>query len=268
MVPAMASTFNQTPISIIIPVCSLVPEAIQERIEVLNAAIEKFYRNTEVIVVEQNITGKFHFLPHLKGCKKIELKYPVFNKPWCLNVGVKHSSYEYVVLADADMYSHEAYWNKLLMWMKENEYPWAFSWNRLIYTKREQRDGILRGASFPGVHHETPRPGLSEGGLVCFFKPFFYNIGQCNELFQELGGPDNEVILRCRAASSSYSMFPALVYHMLHKQRRKSLRPTRKRNINLLSKTRKKPMKMIKWLCEQNQGNEYSPLVARKEVFG
>lgn len=257
---------KKTELSIIIPVCDLVPEAVESRIKALNLALKNFYINVEVIIVEQVLSEKTCFLNRLNGGKKIRIEYPVFNKPWCINVGVKNASFDHIVIADCDMYSTNAYWPKLLDWMKINDFNWGFAWNRLVYTDRKQADVVLSNGCFPGLRYETPRRGYSEGGLVCFNKSFFYSIGCCNEMFQELGGPDNEIILRARSVEPSYAMFPALVYHIHHKQRKKSSRPTRGRNRELLRVTGRDPMKIINWLKSQNMGSD-NPLVARKELF-
>jgi hypothetical protein len=258
----------KTPISVIIPVSSLVHKAISKRLETIKRAVRDFYQGVDVIVVEQSFDGKFYFLPHLEGVKKIELKHPVFNKGWCLNVGARQAPNNYLVFADADMYARDVCWSRLYQWMKQG-YLWSFAWNRLIYTDIYQRDQIFRyNKSMPGLPYTTPKPGYSEGGLVCFYKPFFYEIGQYNECFTELGGIDNEIILRAKSVYKFYPMFPLVVYHMTHPQVKKSSRPTRKANIRRLKQTRNRTGEMIEWLKEQNQGGMNGPLSDRKEIWG
>jgi glycosyltransferase involved in cell wall biosynthesis len=254
-------------ISIIIPVSSLVRKAVPKRLESVQCAIRDFYKGCEVIVVEQSLDGQLYFIPRLKGVKTVKLNYPVFNKSWCLNVGVKHATNDYVVVADADMYARNVNWQGLLNWMNQGQL-WSFVWNQLHYTNDQQRKLLLGGINaLPSLKVVRPKPGYSEGGLVCFYKPFFYNIGQFNECMTELGGPDNEIILRAKHVYEDYPKYPATVYHLFHEQKPKSQRPTRRENIKILKQTRDNRQKMIDWLKKQAQGLDTTPLSARKEIW-
>jgi len=258
----------KTKLSIIIPVSSLVPESVPARLEAIQAAIKHFYKNIEVIIVEQSLDGRYCFLPFLKNVTKIELRNPVFNKSWCCNVGVKASTNGYVVIAESDMFSRDVIWERLLNWMIENNHKWAFAWSRLIMTNFDQRKRILAGASMPGLSHITPKRGYAEGGLVCFKKSFYNKIGMMNECLVELGGIDNEIVRRCMQLSNfSYPMFQAQIYHLKHPQRKKSSRPTRRKNIIKLRKTNKQTPKAIEWLVKQDQGNRVCPLSDRIEEY-
>jgi len=259
---------RKTNLSVIIPLSSLVHKAIPKRLETVQYAIKDFYRDVdEIIVVEQSLDGKYYFLPHLQGVKKIEISYPIFNKPWCLNVGVRNSKHNYVVICDADMYSRTMQWDRLLKWMQQG-YLWAFGWNKLVYTNEHQRMSLLRGRiSFPGLKEVKPTPGYSEGGLNVFYKPFYWEIGGMNECFQQIGGIDNSIISRAKTFTSNYPMFPALVFHMFHEQVKKSSRRERFRNIQRLKRERTYPKEVAKWLKEQAQGLNTEPLVARKDMI-
>lgn len=256
---------KQTKISIIIPVSALVPESIDHRREAIQHALRDFYKDVEVIIVEQSMSGETNFETFGKDARYIRIEHPVFNKPWCCNVGVRNANGEYVVLCDADMYSRNPIWDQLYEWMKSKNYPWAFAWNRLVYTNQSQRNTVLHSGARPGLKHVTPQRGYSEGGLLCLRKNFYYAIGQANEFFQELGGPDNEIVRRCMNASNYiYPMFSLLVYHLHHPQRKKSSRATRKTNIKYLKMTQNSPGKTIEWLTNQDQGNYHGPLICRK----
>lgn len=252
-------------ISVVIPVSSLVPESVPARLETLQLALRHLYRNVEVIVVEQSLDGSFYFLPKLDNkIKKIELRNPVFNKGWCLNVGVANAKNNYIVLTDCDMYARNYDFDMLLYWMKSNRYQWAFAWNRLIYTNQEQKKLILDGNMKPGLSYCTPTPGYSEGGLVCVSKDFYAKVGKMNECMIELGGIDNEFIARCKyLTENQYPMYPFTIYHLFHPQRRKSSRPSRGKNIQILKKSRQDHTATIDWLCAQNQGCS-TPLSDRK----
>jgi hypothetical protein len=260
----------KTPISIVIPVSSLVPESVGHRLEAVQAAVKDFYHGVEVIVVEQSLDGSYYFLPKLNGVKKIELKNECFNKGWCCNVGVKASTRDYVVIADSDMCSRDVMWDRLHKFMVENKHKWAFAWSRLIKTKPGQRVKVLSGIDMPGLPHTTPQRGLHEGGLVCIKKSFYYEIGQMNEHMRNVGGIDNEIIRRCMCASEYvYPIHNALVYHLFHPQRHKSSwkwlgKNTRKENIKILKKVQNSPTEAIDWMTKQEMGNPRYPLVDRK----
>jgi len=254
-------------ISVVIPVSSLVPESVPARLETLQFALRDLYRNVEVIVVEQSLDGTVYFLPMIEKCTKIELHHPVFNKGWCLNVGVDAAQYEYVIVADCDMYTRNYDFSMLLYWMKSNRHEWAFAWNRLIYTNREQRTKIIDGNMMPGLTYCTPTPGYAEGGMVCIKKDFYRKVGKTNECMIELGGIDNEFIARCKFLSDGqYPMYPITIYHLVHPQRKKSSRPSRKKNISILKKSRQDFIASIDWLCRQKQGSS-TPLSDRKDFL-
>ena len=248
-------------VSVIIPVSALVMKAVSKRLEALQRAIKDMYTGVEVIVVEQSLDGKFYFLPHLKGVRCIELRHPVFNKGWCLNVGAKKAKNDYLVFADADMYAKASYLKQFKAWMSNSGRLWAFAWNRLIYTNRQQRYVALNNnGGLHGLPHETPRRGLSEGGLVGFYKPFFYGIGQYNECIVELGGIDNEIIVRAYNKTKTYDMFNQTVFHLWHPQIPKRSRPTRAQNIKIIKRLKKNVLGGTQWLCKQKQGDENGPL--------
>ena len=251
-------------VSVIIPVSALVMKAVPKRLEALQYAIKDMYTGVEVIVVEQSLDGKFYFLPHLKGVRCVELRHPVFNKGWCMNVGAKHANNDHLVFADADMYVKASYLRQFKEWLSARGCLWAFAWNRLIYTNDQQRYVALNNnGGLHGLPHETPRRGLSEGGLVGFYKPFFYGIGQYNECIVELGGPDSEIIIRAYNKTKTYDMFNQTVFHLWHPQIPKRTRPTRRQNIQIIHRLKKDVFRGIQWLCEQKQGDENGPLSKR-----
>lgn len=259
-------------ISIVIPVASLVAESIPFRIEALQHALCYFYKDVEVIIVEQSLDGKFYVLPSLKNCKHktdklIEIKYKTFNKSWCINVGVDAAKYDNIVICDCDMYARPYPWGELLSWINRNGNEWGFAWDRLMYVSEKQRLRVLSGANLLQSRYVVPTSGYHEGGMVFVKKDFFYKIGQANECFQELGGMDNDFAFRCGVTTKTYPMFPCVIHHIWHHQTPKKNRPTRRQNIKTLKRTHALPTESIKWLTEQDQGNVDSPLIARKEFL-
>lgn len=258
------SQLNKTKLSIVIPVSSLVPNSVPQRLEVLQLAIKYFYKDVDVIVVEQSLDGEFYFLKKLDGAKLIPTKHPVFNKSWCVNVGVKAATNDYVAICDSDMFSRDVYWGNLLGWMKEHSHEWAFGWDRLNRTTSIQRDLIVAGRHVPNMPYIQPVPGYHEGGVFVIKKSFFYKVGQFNECMTELGGIDNSIAIRCRFLYDYYPMYPFLIYHMWHQQTPKKRRPTRLKNIKILKKEKARTQEAISWLVAQRQGNLKAPLSDRE----
>lgn len=246
-------------ISVIIPLCHLVRKAHKARLEAVQKALEDFYQGVEVIVVEQSLDGEYYFIPRLKATC-VRIAYPMFNKSWCLNVGAKKAKGDILVFADADMYAKNYPWKKLEQWM--NNRSWGFCWDTLTYTKHDRHRQMVFAGSHPlGIPPEKPCPGLSEGGLVAFKKDFFCEIGMYNERLQELGGIDNEIIIRAKYKDHKYEMFPFHIYHLLHPQKKKSSRPTRQENIRVLKQTKRETEEMINNLKSKSQGKINCPEV-------
>jgi hypothetical protein len=252
----------ETPeISVVIPFCDAFDgKATDQRVEAIDFAIELFYskhKNIEVILVCQN-SCPLHPL-----AKIAEIDYPVFNKGWCVNVGARVARGKYLCIAETDMYAAVPFLNDVPPYMAKNGSRWCFCWDSLEYTTKEGRADVIMNDVPPGTGMKVnPSRGLSEGGMVMFERDFFMSIGGCNEWFEELGGPDNELARRAEAVSGTYKMYPMEVIHLWHPKCREKYRPSRMRNIALYRSTCRHPLEFSAFLAKQDFGNPKKPLIA------
>lgn len=252
-------------ISAIIPISNAYNgKAMPEREEALSFGIKNFYSkhdDIEIVVVAQNYIPTGELAETIrKHARIISLDYPVFNKGWCINVGARHSCGDILCIAESDMYSTEKYLNKAALSLRH----WKIAWNRLIYTTKEQRNEVLFGKEIVSSEYSIPKRGSSEGGIVLFKKEFFIKIGGCNEWFEELGGPDNEIAYRAHIESMEYPTHPQTIYHLWHEKCRVKNSLSRIRNKALYQSTINHPLKFNRFLAKQNFGNVEFPLCSKK----
>jgi len=255
-------------LDVIIPVANLVPRSLHSRMETILYSLKNFYGRQsglrfKIIIVEQSLDGKLYYLPNIPEkikldyhkpeieIQKISIKYPVFNKSWCINVGFKYSKAPHVMIADPDIFCREDYFKDLLEWSKD--YPWCFAWDALFYTEIEGKSLIIDGLDPKVVPHCGPKVGFSEGGLVLFRRETFKKMGMANEFIEELGGIDNEMMSRAREVFPEQHEYPMFVWHLWHEGSNKSSRPTRKTNVDICIKARSYPRKMINLLRRINE---------------
>jgi hypothetical protein len=244
---------------------------LEERAASLFFAIRTFYKrhplkDVRVLVVCQNLPSWAARLAR-EGVRSILIQYPVFNKSWCINVGVRNSVADFIVIAESDMWCAHPYLHVLGDWMNENALSWCYAWNKLYYTTKPQKTDILKrqglmpvnGLQCLPANTVTPTPNYSEGGFVAFRREFFKSIGMCNEWMQELGGIDNDIALRARTISGSARAFPLAVYHLWHPRVRQRERPSRRKNVEILNYTKSHCMKMIEILRRQRAGDPRAP---------
>lgn len=267
-------------IDVIIPLCNLLPISLSERLLSLDRALHDFYAmqsaDVQVILVEQSLDGKYPYLdavvrPDKLKCEAVSLQYPIFNKCWCINAGVRVCRGDLVIIADSDMYCRDSYLEHAGKWFRAQGLKWAFAWDKLLYTTDEEKKTLITGqriqhpAKF-GKRFVLPARGYSEGGLVMFDVDFFWQIGGANEWLQELGGPDNELSRRAEWASTTYEMYPQTVYHLTHPQRPKGQRPTRKENKRVYHSVVTSTHAAVKFL-RKNRGGGVAPKCSQLKWF-
>ena len=199
--------------------------------------VNKLYTNNLDVPKNLNITKKV-------------VRYPIFNKPWLYNIGVKLSKTDNILLAEGDINVNRKYFIELKEFIKNSNKKWFFAWNRIKYWN-ENADKVLRD--------DKPRIGMAEGGIVYFNKSFYWDIGGANEHIQELGGIDNELIRRASFISKTYDSFEWIINHMWHpiskvkkdKWKKGKHRPD---NVRIYCYTKAKPGKMIGILLNEKQG--------------
>lgn len=239
-------------LDVVMSLSCLTPVSVDLRFAHLNFSLESFYAKQDglnkVIIVRQHLQDeKF---PEIKTPKKlnvdfIDIKYPLYNKMWSLNYGVKKSKADWVILADADMWCPANYFNNLIVDSEKKNLKWRFAWNTLYYANDKETENIVNGKSWGGettrqTHH--PKRGYSEGGLVLFNRKAYLDMGGCCEFIQELGGCDtftlDQTLYNYGGFSEKTNRFennyPVKIYHLEHPQVKKSSRGTRRENISLI----------------------------------
>lgn len=255
-------------LSIIIPIGDMAGGVgLDERVKSLVFAIRTFYsqhKDTETIIVSQGVHVPWISEIH-SNIRTIEVNYPIFNKSWLVNVGVRQAKADVVCIAEADMWAYSPYLTKVVDWMKRFKMGWCFAWNRLHYTSPEEKAMILETETQPIERPSRivrPTKGYSEGGLIMFTKRFYQNMGGFNEWMEELGGIDNEVCRRAEYLSSGrnrYPMFPEIVYHLWHEKVRRKESESRKRNVGIYRYVCRSLPQSITLLRSKDWGNVIAP---------
>jgi hypothetical protein len=262
---------------IIVPLCNYYKNSFGHRI----AAIKYIYQNFfikqkglgKIIYVEQALETRTPYLDEIRcfaiqnpGPYKVALvgvKHPVFNKQWCINVGVKNTESPDIVIADCDIWGRDNIFDRTFRLMRLSNSPWAFAWNRMVQTDEKERGDCIIEGCFPiGSRSVVPSRGGFEGGFVAFKRQFFIDIGMANEEMTELGGVDNDIVMRAEYASGQYLKNPAVAVHLWHPRPRiqdRRSRPSRVENIKILLEGKKDIGAYIERLKKKNFGDYKCP---------
>jgi hypothetical protein len=261
-------------LDIVIPVCNMFPASTKERIATLNFSLRGFYAKQtgvklRIILVEQVLSdgGPRPYMKNVEAPKGIEVErvainYPVFNKPWCCNVGVRHVESPVFLLAEADMFCQQDYLSEALEWMEKTNSLWCFAWDHLYYTTKAEKHLLVSGKQllkYTDGRRTVPKRRRAEGGLVLFNTQFWKDMGWANEWIEELGGPDNDLAERARFVSRYYRAFPQKVLHLWHERVPLKDRPTRLSNIQIVKLTRRCPTEVQKILKQCDPGITEAP---------
>jgi predicted glycosyltransferase involved in capsule biosynthesis len=244
----------------IIPVCNFGEDDFEYRVNNLKRILKSIPSYINVIMIEQvldtDIPTYHEALPLIK--EKHIVHYPIFNKPWLLNIGAKLSLTDNLIFADADIFADTSYYDKLSRHIQKKKPKWFIAWSKLSYFDSEGK--LLKIV--------TPKPGGPEGGIVYFKKYYFWKIGGHNEWMFGLGGMDNEIIRRAQFFDSRYRVYPASLTHLWHPYNNlKKDRFKNSKHIDLNKSifiySKYKPYSMIQILCEYKNthiGNNSAPL--------
>jgi len=229
----------------IVPICNIDTDGWEQRLNNLAALCDIIPPNVHLILVEQVVSLELlKYTDNLVIPKKVKatvkvVNYPVFNKPWLFNCGVRLSKTNKLMLAEMDVLFGDRYIDRLTEVVWKN---WFFGWDNLVFWNKDE--------TYPDKL-ATPQKTLTEGGIVCVTKNFYWKIGGGNEWIQSLGGPDNEFIRRAEFVSKSYTTFPHTIYHKWHPRHKLKVGEEwknnrhRLRNKEICSIVSNKPNKMI-----------------------
>lgn len=162
------------------------------------------YEDYELIIVEQlfdkksdlNVENSNHICISYSGNNK-------FNKSWAINVGVRNSNHNGLLVIDADMVFGDDYFQKIVDFAKDN--PKFF----MGYSKLHCETG--RDNPEKRVHDQTYLKAA--GGVWYCDKEFFWSIGGMNETYFGYGAEDNDL---WRRANSILGLIPGLQYEVIH----------------------------------------------------
>lgn len=281
-----------TKIDVIIPVCAMIKAGVQERIDAIRFGIETFYSkqsqvDLRIVMIEQKLDEKegwpfysafgnfedWSFKHPIMGYDLrykgfpvyyMGVEYPVFNKAWLCNVGVRAVRGEYFVIAESDMWAQDDYFWRVIEQMKDEGQRWTIGWNRLYYTNEAERDQIMQHGEVPSYSPKRitgPKPGYSEGGLVFFKKELYTGMGWANEFMQELGGPDTDLAFRAQHAcpGNPYNAFQQSVFHLHHGGRKRDGQRYRKKNIAIIHAMRENYRRQNNFLRSLRAGDTSGP---------
>lgn len=247
-------------VSIIIPLgCSQetdVNQSLPYRHAALLCALKNFYGkhdDIETIIVTQN-----YDFPDTPEASVIRLASPVFNKGWCINVGVQAAKNDMICIAESDMYGAEPYLNDVIKFMIQKNLLWCFGNDCTIFTTEIQRKAVMAGhtSGIGELDRRIPVPDGYEGGFLFFNRNFFLGLGGCNEWFEELGCIDNELVLRAQAVTGTYELYPVNAWHLWHPECKKH---TRSLNLDLRIVTKHHPLLLNAFLSLQDFGKVETP---------
>lgn len=236
-------------VNYIIPICNMGGSDIKERYSNLNFIINNFLEKEEcsvnLILVEQVVSGEY--LPiggRLKSRNRklrnvsidyVKVHHPVFNKPWLYNIGVRRAVTANIIIAESDMYTDRPLLSKVVKYARANLYPWCFCWSEMRYLSSESKDLLMEGGisidDLPVYAVRKPSQGWMEGGPLFFDLDFWVNrLFGANEMYQKLGGIDNDLCFRAKKLSNVYPRYERNLYHMWHKDCSMKNDPQRKVN--------------------------------------
>lgn len=285
-------------LDVIIPVFNYMPTSTAERIRTLNHILSRWIGlyNVEmhVVIVEQTIDKKVHFIDKIKKPRTLHVETillcapvrryeaPEFYKGWLINVGVRRSYSPYVMIADCDIFSPNDIYLSVIEYMIEKGLPWCFGYDRIFYTDQKEKEDVFNTnflfvskvnsynyGTYPQPQKKifTPSREYVEGGYVFYQRDFFNRIGCAHEYLRGLGGHDNELARRAEYVSHKYEMYPALVYHLWHPVDDNLRIKNKPYNLDKYYMTKKKTDQVIEWMKMQKCGSPAGPLSSAKKFL-
>lgn len=218
---------------------------------------DKFRQHNRALL-ERSVQRQAGVKVHLIVVEQDPLLFPVFNKSWLINRGVKAGQSHHLFIGDIDVpLLDDDHLISVIHWATRYQYEWAFAWNRLVY------EGL---PGEPPERDDWPEPGVQEGGVVYFTRPLWDRMGGANEWIQELRGPDNDLALRARFLTRYHVGYAACLFHKWHPRSPMKSTRFRRQNEQVLAYTRKHPEVVIDILRQQDRGNLHRPYCATSRV--
>ena len=162
------------------------------------------YKDYELILVEQLFDKPTEL--DIKDCNHICISYSEndkFNKSWAINVGVRNSKYNSLLVIDADMVFGNDYFQKIVDFSKDH--PKFFMGYSKIHCETGRDNPEKR------VHVQTYLKAA--GGVWYADKDFFWSIGGMNETYFGYGAEDNDFWQR---ANNVLGLVDGVQYEITH----------------------------------------------------
>jgi hypothetical protein len=243
-------------VNYIIPICNTKGSEYDERLKSLVFIIDKFLMKQDcqvkIIIVEQRTGNYSEFIRGIinsvsrQALANITFKavqYPIFNKSWLYNIGMKFTEGEHCFLAESDMFTiNDNLLRSVVNFTKEKNYPWCFAWNEMRYLHKKEKDFFIdhfydyEEIPLDLKHYAVrrPSPGWMEGGPIYVRKSYWADpLVGANEMLTQLGAIDNDLCHRLKKLSNVYPKYPQLMFHLWHRDSPLKNAPSRKVNSSL-----------------------------------
>lgn len=201
-------------LSVIIPYCYGGDE---QRLSALDNTMKSIKSQTmadfEVIIVEELVkTDKptFPYFNHEGTIKElIVLQDPEkrwYNKSWCINVGVKASSTDNIIVLDADVIFGKEYFTLITEYAKTHKFFHGYNWIAL-----------MPGKDNPVIRIKPHSEVCATGGSWFTDKNFYWNVlGGMNENYFGYGGEDGDMYQRAKHIFGNVPEIPYPIVHQYH----------------------------------------------------
>jgi len=218
-------------INYIIPLCNTGGNDYYYRLKNVNHILKEYLSknggvHTRAILIEQIIDPEAAtFLDNINfppentyfTYKTITVKHNIFVKPWLYNIAVNEARGEHIIIGESDAYVEPGFFVQFLQFVRDRK--WCFVWDKQYKLNKSNTEELIANGkleSYTGTIRR-PTPGLCEGMGVYFKKSFWWDeLHGANEMYQKLGGNDNELAYRASRLTGTYESYPVTVLHMWH----------------------------------------------------
>ena len=211
-------------------------------------------KDVELVIVEQIVERSSEVVEKAKKDQHIRISYgEMFNKSWCLNVGVKDAKNDNFIFIDADNVFNKYFFREIVNFHETTDRALFVCWNYLIAMAGKDNP-VLRIMGNESCADNTLR---ILGGVFFSTRAFWNAMGGGNEAYFGYGGEDEDLRIRAEhILKKIHNMDYPLVhlYHDWHKR----FPPNPKREW-ILNHTKLDVGKMIERLNKIERGNWLKP---------
>lgn len=213
------------------------------------------FKNYELILAEV-VCDPVLGMACCRGDNHIILRQPrPFNKSWCVNVAVRQSQFDRILVLDADIQFEEDYFQKIFDFSQDNKNELFFNGFSSVRLQKG-RDNLEERIGYP--------TDIKAAAISWYAtKSFFWSIGGMNEKYYGYGAEDQDIWERARYKMNYYNTVPSMPYEIIHTYHhwhpKESNFPLNERRVYLLNETLKDVNAEIERL-KTNLGGQEEPL--------